>query len=71
VPLLLPSFTARTANSGAIANWAKGFKAEGWYWGFAIGLAAFAITLKLSLFFGATAASIALFWVSSTLLSRN
>jgi hypothetical protein len=38
------------------------FKAESWYWGFAVALVAFAITLKLTLFFAILAGSLALFW---------
>ena len=47
------------------------FKAESWYWGFAAALVAFAITLKLTLFFAILAGSLALFWVSSIVLQKR
>lgn len=71
VPRLWPALNARIASSGSEANWAAGLKAECWYWGFAVGLAAFAITLKLPLFFAAMLFGIALFWVTSTVLSKG
>jgi protein-S-isoprenylcysteine O-methyltransferase Ste14 len=71
VPRLWPSLRARVAASGAKARWAEGFKAEGWYWGFALSLVAFAITLKVKLFFWILGASVALFWLTSTLIQRK
>src|ERR1035438_7693099 len=53
VPRILPSWSPRTASAGSRAAWDAGFKAELWYWGFAVALAAFALTLDLKLFFGA------------------
>jgi protein-S-isoprenylcysteine O-methyltransferase Ste14 len=35
VPRLWPSLRPRVASAGRQANWAAGFKAESWYWGFA------------------------------------
>jgi protein-S-isoprenylcysteine O-methyltransferase Ste14 len=63
VPRLWPSLWPKIATSGKIANWADGFKAESWYWGFAVALGAYAATLKLWLFFVILAASLGLFWV--------
>lgn len=71
VSRLWPSLSARVASSGAQARWADGFKAEGWYWGFALSLVAFAITLSLKLFFWILGASIALFWVTSIALQKK
>ncbi|MGA6984698.1 MAG: isoprenylcysteine carboxylmethyltransferase family protein [Terriglobales bacterium] len=71
VPRLLPSLWPRVAASGRKANWGAGFKAESWYWGFAVALMAFAITLKIALFFAILAASIGLLWVSSLVLQKK
>jgi protein-S-isoprenylcysteine O-methyltransferase Ste14 len=65
VPRLWPSLWPRAASAGRRANWAEGVKAEGWYWGFAASLIAFAITEKLWLFFVILGASLAVFWLSS------
>jgi hypothetical protein len=66
VPRLWPSLVARISSAGSEARWKDGFKAESWYWGFALALAAFAITLQLKLFFVIFALSLTLFWVMST-----
>ena len=65
VPRLWPSLVARIPSAGSEARWKDGFKAESWYWGFALALGAFAITLQLKLFFVILAFSLALFWVMS------
>jgi protein-S-isoprenylcysteine O-methyltransferase Ste14 len=70
-PRLLPSLRARVASSGTPARWSEGFKAEGWYWGFALAVIAFAITLSLKLFFWILGASLGLFWISSFLLQKK
>lgn len=71
VPRLWPSVRARVASSGARASWPEGFKAEGWYWGLALSVIAFAVTLNLKLFFWMMGGSLALFWVSVILLQRK
>jgi protein-S-isoprenylcysteine O-methyltransferase Ste14 len=71
VPRLLPSGWPRIAASGSQAKWGAGFQAESWNWGFAAAIAAFAITLNFKLMLGILGASIALFWVSSTLLQKK
>jgi protein-S-isoprenylcysteine O-methyltransferase Ste14 len=58
VPRLLPAFSPRTASAGRQARWSAGFKAESWYWGFALALVVFAATLKLWQFFVILTASI-------------
>lgn len=65
VPRLWPALSPRIPSAGSTARWGDGFKAESWYWGFALALAAFAITLQLKLFFVIFAASLILFWVMS------
>lgn len=52
VSSLLPAITARVPPSGREPNWLNGIRAELYMWSFAAGLVAFAITMKLSLFFG-------------------
>jgi hypothetical protein len=71
VPRLWPALRPRIASAGRQANWADGFKAESWYWGFAAAFVAFAITLKLMLFFAILAASLVLFWVSTVVLRKK
>jgi hypothetical protein len=71
VPRLWPSLRVKVASSGAKARWAEGFKAEGWYWGFALSLVVFTITLNQVSFFVIMGASIALFWLSAYLLRRK
>ena len=71
VPRLLPSVRARVPSSGAQPKWSEGFKAEGWFWGFALSLVVFTITLQLRWFFVAMGVSIALFWMTSYLLGEK
>src|SRR5260221_1504941 len=71
VPQLLPSLRPCLLPSGRAASWAAGFTAESWYWGFAVALVAFAITLKIALFFAILTASLILFWVSSVVLQKQ
>jgi len=70
-PRLWPSLRARVPSSGAQPRWKDGFMAEGWYWGFALSLVVFAITVNLKLFFVILGASVALFWVSSIVLQKK
>ena len=71
VPRMWPSLRARVPSSGAQAQWKEGFKAEGWYWGFALALVVFTITLRLLWFFVILGASIALFWATAYLLGEK
>jgi len=71
VPRMWPSLWPRVPSSGRRARWIEGFKAESWYWGFAIALVVFAITLNYKLSLAILGASLLLFWVSSTLLQKK
>jgi len=71
VPRLWPSLQPRVASSGQRAQWIEGFKAESWYWGFAVALVAFALTLNTRLALVILGASMVLFWVSSTVLRKK
>jgi len=71
VPRLWPLLRPRIPAEGRRPKWGAGFTAEFWYWGFALAVTAFAITLKLNVFFVILGASILLFWVSSRLLLRD
>ena len=66
VPRMWPALVPRTASAGRRAKWVEGFWAEAWYWGFAAASVAFAITLKMQIFFVILAASLVLFWVTSS-----
>ena len=71
VPRLWPSLQPRTASAGRKASWTAGFQAEIWCWGFALSVAAFAITLKQVAFFVILGASIIVFWLSSSVLQKK
>jgi len=63
VPRLWPSMRACLGSAGCQANWARGFKAEFWYWGMALALVVFAITLRAMLFFLILGVSLGCFWL--------
>jgi protein-S-isoprenylcysteine O-methyltransferase Ste14 len=71
VPRLWPSPWPRIAGNGRAAKWSDGFKAEAWYWGFALALVVFAVTLKLSAFFVILALSLGLFWFSASAMEKK
>jgi protein-S-isoprenylcysteine O-methyltransferase Ste14 len=71
VPRLWPSPWPRIPPAGRPARWANGFKAEFWSWGFAAAVAAFAVTLKLAVFFVILGASIVLLFAFSALLQKR
>jgi protein-S-isoprenylcysteine O-methyltransferase Ste14 len=71
VPRLWPSLRPRIAASERQANWAEGFKAESWCWGFALAVTAFAITLNTKVFFGILGSSVALLWLSSAVRQKK
>jgi len=63
VPRLWPSLWARVPSAGGRPNWAGGLKAEFWYWGMALAIVVFAITLKALAFFLILGVSLASFWL--------
>jgi Isoprenylcysteine carboxyl methyltransferase (ICMT) family len=71
VPRLYPSLSPRVPASGRKPNWAEGFKAEFWCWGLAVSVAAFAATLSVPAFYVILGISLAVFWLSSTLLGKR
>jgi hypothetical protein len=71
VPRLWPAPTARIPSAERHANWGAGFRAESWYWGFAVAATAFAVTLNVKLFLILIAASVGLFWVMSSLAQKK
>ena len=62
VPRLWPALTPRIPAAGGKANWAAGFKVEGWVWCFALAVTLFAVTLKMKVFGIAMAASLGIFF---------
>jgi protein-S-isoprenylcysteine O-methyltransferase Ste14 len=66
VPRLWPALRSRIAGSANRADWRTGLRAEAWYWGFAVALAAFAVTFNFKLFLALLTLSVATFWVSSS-----
>lgn len=71
VPRFWPSILPRIAAAGHPVKWAEGFSAESWYWGLAVALVAFVVTLKLAVFFAILTASLVLFWASSIAHQRK
>jgi protein-S-isoprenylcysteine O-methyltransferase Ste14 len=71
VPRLIPSLRPHVTSDGRRANWATGFRAESWYWGFAAALLAFTGTLKINVFFAILTVSILLFWGSSWVFQKK
>jgi protein-S-isoprenylcysteine O-methyltransferase Ste14 len=71
VPRFLPSPWPRTASAGRSARWSEGFKAEAWFWGFALAIAAFAMTLKFIVFIVIVGASIVWLFVGPALLDKK
>jgi hypothetical protein len=71
VPRLMPALRPRVPWAGRRPDWAAGFWAELWYWGFAAAIAAFAIILSVKLFFGILAASLALFWILTSRIEQG
>jgi protein-S-isoprenylcysteine O-methyltransferase Ste14 len=71
VPRMWPALTARVAASGRAAKWGDGFKAESWYWGFGLAVAAFAATLKLPVFFAIFGGALVLFWALSARMEKK
>jgi protein-S-isoprenylcysteine O-methyltransferase Ste14 len=71
VPRLWPSLSPRIASIGGRAQWAEGFKAESWCWGFAAAVVAFAITLNIKVFFGILGTAVVLLWLSSVVLQKK
>jgi protein-S-isoprenylcysteine O-methyltransferase Ste14 len=63
VPRLCPALTPRIPAAGGKANWAAGFKAEGWCWGLALAVTLFAITLKMKVFLIVLAISLGVFFM--------
>jgi protein-S-isoprenylcysteine O-methyltransferase Ste14 len=71
VPRLWSALWPRIPSAGRQAMWGDGFKAESWCWGFTVSVMAFAITLKLPVFFVILGASLVLFWIPSLVLQKK
>jgi hypothetical protein len=71
VPRLWPSLLPRIASAGQKPDWAAGFKAELWYWGFPAAVLAFAITRDLRVLYSVLALGVASFVLGSWLAQRK
>src|SRR5271166_2582459 len=68
VPRLWPTLRARIPASGGAPDWINGLSAEAFFWSFALGLAAFAVTLNILWFYAGLVASPALSWLAGLAL---
>jgi len=71
VPCLLPSLSPRVPSGGGKSQWKQAFFGEGFFWGFAAAVVAFAITLKLTYFWITLAVAFLLYFVSLAALKRQ
>lgn len=69
VPRLWPALRAQLPDSGLRPRWMQAFLGESYMWGFFLGMAAFAVTLSLKVFWIITGVSMALYIASSYLIS--
>ena len=63
VPRLLPALTPRVPPAGNAPRWGQGFRAELTYWCMGLAVAAFAVTLKLAVFWGVFAVAVVASWL--------
>ncbi len=71
VPRLWPTFAPGTASTGRQADWIAGFKAEFWYWGSAVAVAVYAVTLNATAFLLILGASVALLWLCTLVIQKK
>ncbi|MGB6942964.1 MAG: isoprenylcysteine carboxylmethyltransferase family protein [Bryobacteraceae bacterium] len=71
VPRLWPTLAPRVAPSGRQADWIAGFKAEFWYWGSAVAVAVYAVTLNPTAFLIILAGSVALLWLCTLVIQKK
>ena len=71
VPRLWPALRPRVAPSGRRPDYAEGFKAEFWIWGYALAAAVLAVTLNVIAFYAILGASVALLWLGSAVVRRR
>lgn len=65
VPRILPSLAARIPTGGLKSQWGQAFLAELFMWGFFLGIAAFAVTLKIAVTWGIAAFALVIYIVRS------
>jgi len=71
VPRLWPSLGPRLPDSGLKPHWKQAFVGELFMWGFFAGVAVFAITLNIELFWIVLAASMVAYIATSYLIARR
>jgi hypothetical protein len=71
VPRLWPSWRPRVAAGGARPNWVDGFVGETCMWGLAIGMAVYAVTLRLAHFWIIIGAGFAVYFVQAWVRKRR
>jgi protein-S-isoprenylcysteine O-methyltransferase Ste14 len=70
VPALLPSLQARVPAGSGQPNWRDGFFGESFVWGFALGMAAFTITLNVAYYWVCMGAGFAVYFLQNYLRAR-
>lgn len=71
VPCLFPGLLPRVPEGGGRSQWKQAFLGEGFFWAFAAGIVAFAITLKLIYFFITVALGFLLYMVSLAAVKKQ
>ncbi len=71
VPRLWPSLRARVASGGGKPNWVDGFAGETFFWSFAAGELAFAVTLKQMYFYVIVGVGFAIYFLQGYLRKKQ
>ncbi len=71
VPRLWVSLRARIPASGAHADWRNGLASEAFFWSFALGYVAFAVTFNILWFYAGLVASPLLSWLAGLMLGSR
>jgi protein-S-isoprenylcysteine O-methyltransferase Ste14 len=71
VPSLLPSIRPRVSAGTGQPNWRDGFFGESFVWGFAVGMAAFTVTLNIAYYYVCMSLGFAVYFLQSYWRSRD
>lgn len=71
VPRLWPALHPKLPSAGAIPNWSGGFLGEAFMWVMAFSVAAFAVTLKLPVFFVVLGSAYVVYFVCGAIIRKR